>query len=167
MVTKQSLLEERNILRKELMSAQSRSMSARPGAWTPGQALEHILLTEQSVIVLLRRMERKAGQGGPRSAGEPWPVRDDFLKDFGTEVMEEPAFTGTDPTGALSPDQMSSLAEENADALEELIQRADARDLSSASFPHLLIGRMNFYEWLAFLVAHERLHVEYLRNDLV
>lgn len=166
MITNEQLQTERTTIRSELMDAQTRPIGTRPGAWSPGQVFEHILLTEQSVVALLRRMEQKAGQPVDRPAGGPWPVRDQFLEDFGAGVMEEPAFRGTDPDQAMDLSALQSLSETNGAALEELMLRADSSDLSSASFPHPLVGRMNFYEWLVFLVAHERLHVEHLRGDL-
>lgn len=166
MVTKQQLNAERARVRNELLAAQSQSIRGRDGAWTPAQVLEHILLTEQSVITVLTRLLQKARESGPRQAGGRWPLREGFLSDLGSEMMGVPAFQGTNPESSMTADEMQATAAANDREIQELMQRADTIDLSSASFPHPIVGRMSFYEWLMFLVTHERLHVEHLRRDV-
>ena len=51
-------------------------------------------------------------------------------------------------------------------AITELAEAAGRYRCESIVFPHPLVGRMNFYEWLAFALFHERAHIRRLENDL-
>ncbi len=165
--SKAALAIEHRKNRFELLEAQSKEIRDRSGAWTPAQVLEHILLTEKSIIALLSRLKVKAKSPEVRESGKPWPIRAELLTDFGPGAMEVPAFNGTEPAGSMSPDDLREFSKLNTAALQDLMDFADAHEVSDVSFPHPYVGRMNFYEWLVFSAVHERLHIDSLKADLL
>jgi hypothetical protein len=167
MKSKASLAIEHRENRFALLAMHSKQIGDRDGAWTPVQVLEHVLLTEQSIITLLKRLRKKARNIPPREPGAEWPVRQELTGDYGPGAMVVAPFSGTEPEGQLDDAQLKELGEANSSELQELMDFADTHEVSGISFPHPYVGRLNFYKWLIFSAVHERLHIEHLSKDLI
>jgi hypothetical protein len=132
-----------------------------PGVWSVAQVLEHILLTDQSVIPVFRRALKEprpfAGGSAPVEQAADRSVR-----------REAPAFVRPGDT----PKDRATLRAELIQARQALIDAArqvgglDRLGELGAVVAHPVFGDISLRHWLEFVSYHERRHIEQAREVL-
>ncbi|HUF48411.1 MAG TPA: DinB family protein [Vicinamibacterales bacterium] len=133
-----------------------------PDAWSPVEVLEHLAITERSVRTLVteRLPARRAVADDRRSA-----VRDDDV----VRVTESRARRFASPEGvrprgsAVAPaDLLAAIEADRAAVVRYANDTTD--DLRARTAPHPVAGVLDAYQWLLFLGAHTRRHVEQIAD---
>jgi hypothetical protein len=75
-----------------------------------------------------------------------------------------PAFVQPHP-GADGQAALSGLRQSRADLIE-VITQADGWAVGSLSFPHPILGSLNFYQWVLFVAQHEVRHTRLIQKAL-
>ena len=138
------------------------SSSTEPGSegrWSARMVYHHVLLAESGALSLLERLVEKAGTLPEVAIEGPMPVREELFSFDLVRAMSVPAARGTEPDPDVLDSELRELETSTEERYASLLELGKKRDLRSVSFPHPLAGRMNFYEWLAFGLVHEELHL--------
>ena len=70
------------------------------------------------------------------------------------------------PDGTSSISESLAKLEESRRTIGGLRSRLEAVDLSNTAFPHPAFGKLNLYQWLAFIGLHEGRHLEQIEKIL-
>jgi hypothetical protein len=140
--------------------AADRGASRAPGAWSPAELLEHLLLAETGAGKVVRKVLRESGGALP-----PYPSDDSGIgirRPVSFDGMEAPP--SARPAGAMSREELLSKASEVRAMTRETIGMLSAVDPRAGSFPHHRFGTLDLYEWLAIVILeHEKGHRAQLR----
>jgi DinB superfamily len=135
--------------------------------WSPGETLEHLRLTESSIVKILRKLLRETDLnqlGRERETSSTMGALDEFgLLQVGRRVLA-PVFVQPQP-GADGQVALSGLRQSRADLIEVMTQ-ADGWAVGSLSFPHPILGSLNFYQWVLFVAQHEVRHTRLIQKAL-
>ncbi|MBM4169168.1 MAG: DinB family protein [Ignavibacteria bacterium] len=128
-------------------------------AWSIADILEHLVLAERAMLLLIESLLRKARTISEQENPSPTfeVALDDVIERSRTAKFSTPErFRPTDQ--APIEDSLKELRELQAQ-LVGLRPRLEAADLTSASFRHWTFGPLNLGQWLAFVSHHERRHL--------
>jgi len=159
----------RRQVRAEMRSCLSAKLrpDARTNAWSPVQVFHHVLLADVSIIKLLNRLIEKYSDIPRRTSPQfIWPIRSEFAAFPFDKALLVEATKGTEPNPDIGENEIKELetiSEAGFSALDEPMRKLL---LDEVSFPHRLMGTLNFYEWLAFSTLHEELHLKQIVPDL-
>ncbi len=144
-------------------SEESRSYKPRDGGWSIDEILEHITLTSHYLLIIIRKGRDKAlkrtAQGEQIIAGES-----DL--DRLTPIGHPDAFPWIRPEH-MEPTRSSSLEEihtrlhrQSQECLEILTALSHGEgSLYSVRMSVQNLGKMDMYQWLYFLVLHQKRHI--------
>lgn len=157
--TLKALLDAR---RSELFSALrstrrgSRETLPFPGGWSVAMVLEHLVQTETAVTKLLASFAENAS---PRSPAE------NFDADAFSKRLEMPAFLDrtrrlrlSQPTGSVPASAAWEALKTSREALLEVLERSAGHRLEDMSRDHPAGGKLDGYQWVAFMGLHEARH---------
>jgi hypothetical protein len=152
--------ESRAGLKAAVESVPEPSRDTRPaeGRWSVAEILEHIGIIDTNIT----RLWRDKSASAPEAEGEI-AVSVDLSRvlDRSTRVQAREVVT---PTGKLDWKSAYAEAEQARQKLREALIEADGSDVSGIVLPHPLLGRMNLYQWILFLGAHEKRHSDQIRE---
>jgi hypothetical protein len=131
------------------------AVRATEGGWSALEVLEHLLLVEAGTVRLLTRLLRRAMESGLPAAENTAPHDGDRIE-LAPIRIEAPDFVV--PTGTRDPDQVLEELAGSRQALREVADLASPYDVSRLTGRHVVLGEINFYQWLSFIGAHERRH---------
>jgi hypothetical protein len=135
-------------------------------AWTVAELVEHVAKTEASIIPLVFRLLKNAEAEGAKSDGTINPPislveQNEIAR---TTKFQAPEMIRPEGTASVS-ESLAKLAE-SRETLGSLRARLEAVDLSNTAFPHPAFGKLNLYQWLAFIGLHEGRHFEQIEKIL-
>lgn len=139
-----------------------------PDVWSVAEIVEHLLISEDGVMKLIRMMLAKAeaADGDAKEMGrrfEPVSI-DHFTERSLKEKYEAPEFIR--PRGGVSlADSIAKMQQMRA-TLHGMRPRLEAADLTNARYPHPIFGPLNAYQWILFLGAHEERHLRQIETIL-
>lgn len=130
--------------------------SPKAGCWSAGELTAHLGDIERSVLGYADRVVRKAPRSVPFYKRLHLPLA---LVEWRFVKRRVPAVVA--PSTNLG-DKESMLAELRGvrERTQAFLQETLHRDLSVYGWQHPFLGRLNFYEWFAFLAAHQVRHVK-------
>jgi hypothetical protein len=136
---------------------------AGEGRWSIGEILDHLCLSERNISRTVSRIfQRAAGLGLVQDAG--WEAAS--LPSIDETRYNEPA--GAPESVMPSPDRplerLLAGLEESRERLVEVSARADGRVVGRVQMQHFQLGDLDFYQWLLVEGAHERKHLEQIRQ---
>lgn len=137
------------------------------GVWSPAETLEHLRLTESSIVRILRKLLREADLNQLGSESETSSVMgrlDAFRLVQVVRPVLAPPFVQPDPQ-ADGRAALVGLGRSRAD-LVEVITQADGWAVGSLGFPHPIIGPLDFYQWVLFVGQHEVRHTCLIQQAL-
>jgi DinB superfamily len=144
-------------------------LQRRPAAevWSPGETLEHLRLTESSIVKVLRKLLRETDLSrlGPESeTSSVMGALDAFRLVEVVQRVSAPPFVQPDPRA----DGQAALVGlgQSRTQLIEVIAQADGWAVGSLRFPHPLIGPLDFYQWVLFVGQHEVRHTCLIQRAL-
>ena len=131
-----------------------------PDKWSPAEILSHLLQVEEMIDSILQRMIERAERKNEIPSEPPpgdIPVAGEIDK-AKPGFLSVPAFRGTEPKPGMDRDGMLQSLAVAHEKTKKHLAFAGSHDLRNLLFPHPLLGRLNFYEWLVFLAVHEEVH---------
>jgi hypothetical protein len=161
----EQIFEEIESTRKKLvdhvsnLSDEEANFRPTPEKWSTANIVEHLAITENSLIRLVNKLLAKAEAENLPSTGKIDPPVSfvEIAEKAGRTRFEAPE--AVRPGGAASIAQSLSELQKSRTVLCELRPRLEAVDLSNVAFPHPAFGAMNLYSWLAFIGLHEARHL--------
>ena len=136
-------------------------------AWTIAELVEHVAKTEASIVPLVFRLLKNAEADGAPSDGTITPPISlvEHHEKARTSRFQAPEMIRPEGTAILA-ESLAKLSE-SRETIRNLRARLEAVDLSNTAFPHPAFGKLNLYQWLAFIGLHEGRHLEQIEKTLV
>jgi hypothetical protein len=160
--------ETRAKLNETISPLSESEASFRPAenSWTVAELVEHLAKTESSLVPLVFKLLKTAEADGKTSDGTinpPISLADEHERIKDTKLQAPEMIR---PEGAARiAESLAKLGETRA-AIRGLRARLEAVDLSNAAFPHPFLGKLNLYQWLAFIGLHEARHLAQIEKIL-
>ena len=163
-----SIDETRTKLAETVSNLSENELNFRPAAdaWTIAELVEHVAKTEASIVPLFFKLLKSAEAEAAPSDGTINPPISlvEHHEKARTTRFQAPEMIR--PAGAASlAESLAQLSESRA-TIRGLRSRLEAVDLSNTAFPHPAFGKLNLYQWLAFIGLHEGRHVEQMEKNL-
>lgn len=149
------------------LSEAESNFRANENVWTVAELVEHLAKTEASLVPLVFRLLKNAEAEGTASDGTINPPLSfvethDKVKDT---KMQAPEMIR--PEGSKPVSESLAKMNETRETIRNLRSRLEAVDSSNTAFPHPFLGKMNLYQWLAFIGLHEARHLGQIEKILV
>jgi hypothetical protein len=167
----EELLEYLNVQREVLRAAvesvpvEQREVPPEPGRWSVAGVVEHLARVETSIARLFssRLAEAKTLGLGPEVDSTP------ILAALGMDrvVKRGQRFTtslAAQPQAQLSAEEAWAALEAAGAAFREAFLAGDGLALGEIVHPHVALGPFNFYQWAAFVGAHEARHAAQIQE---
>ena len=125
-----------------------------PACWSAGHLVAHLCLVERGTLVLADRIMQKQPKPQPFYKRLHLPIA----------MVESRIVKRTSPAIVAPPDELGGkeimIAELRGVRERTLafLEETHGRDLSRYSWQHPFLGYPNFYEWFAFIAAHQIRH---------
>jgi hypothetical protein len=149
----------------DAVPADRREEPPAPGRWSAAGIIEHLAIVETRVGERLAPAIADArAKGAPReTAADPVLPSTGLARviDRSTRVHAPEA---AHPTGRPFAAAWAAL-EQAGQRVRELVREADGLALGELTAPHPLFGPLSFYQWFAFIGAHEARHAAQIRED--
>ena len=125
-----------------------------PGRWSAGELVAHLCDVERDVRGYADRVIRKTPLPVPFIRRLHFPLA--FVE---TRVIKRkvPAMVAQS-TELFDKETMLAQLRSVRERTLAFLQETQHRDLSAYSWRHPFLGRLNFYNWFAFIAAHEIRH---------
>lgn len=126
------------------------------GEWSAGEVVAHLELVEKGITTILSRLlEREKEEGRPRSANTNG-VGTTTLPPLPAERIR--ATPRSTPEQALSKGDALAAIATSRERLQVILEESLPYNLTERKFQHLILGDLNFYQWVLFIGVHERRH---------
>ncbi|HVF55299.1 MAG TPA: DinB family protein [Pyrinomonadaceae bacterium] len=151
----------------ENLNDEQASFRPAPGVWSTAEVVEHLSIIERQLVQLCGMMLTKTEAGGNARADDATanfaPVSiEQFVEQSRTQKYESPEVAR--PKGEVSlADSLARMREARV-ALHALRPRIERVDATAAKYPHPAFGPLDFYQWLAFIAAHEERHLRQIER---
>lgn len=151
-----------------LSNEQAAELRRAPEAWSIAEIVEHLSISERSVVGLINRLLVKTEEKGLMSDSKgvfDSPVS--LVEEAGRAKdakFEAPEMLVPNKGFPLSS-SLESINESHA-SLRELRQRIESVNATEARFPHPAFGNLNLYQWIAFIGLHEAHHLRQIKASL-
>lgn len=136
-----------------------------PGTWSIAEILEHLALTEARIARFVSRAIAEAREQGLGPETETTSIRpmidESRYLDRTRRVESDPKSL---PTGESGWKAAWAALEQSRDELIAAMADGDGLALAERSAAHPALGELNLYQWIGFVGAHERRHVEQVRE---
>jgi hypothetical protein len=135
--------------------------------WSPGETLEHLRLTESSIVRVLRKLIRDCDldqMGKETERSSILGTLDQFRLLEVVRRVPAPAFVQPAPR-ADGRAALLALGQSRRELLDVMGQ-ADGWAVGQLNFPHPILGPLNFYQWLLFVGQHEARHTRLIQKAL-
>lgn len=169
--------ETRTRLAETVSNLPEAELNFRPteNSWTIGELVEHVAKTEASLVPLVFRLLKNAEADADADADGGSAAKSDGTINPPLSLVEHHERVKSAKLQApemIRPEGTATVAEslaklsETRETLRGLRERLEAVDLSQTAFPHPFLGKMNLYEWLAFIGLHEARHLRQIEGIL-
>ena len=163
----QYLDTQREVLRAavESVPVEKREVSPKADCWSVAGVLEHLAYSETSLTRLFTVRLAEAKARGLAAETETAPL----LPSLGMErVLDRSQKVTASPSGqphaGLDAKAAWEALEAAGAAFREAFLAGDGLALSELLHPHAPLGPLNFYQWAAFVGAHEARHAAQIRE---
>ncbi len=152
---------QRAVLRAavESVPVERREVAPKAEGWSVAGVLEHLAQTETSLARLftVRLAEAKARGLGAETATTPVlpSLGMKRILDRSRKIVTSPSF---EPRTGLGAEAAWEALEAAGAAFREAFLAGDGLALGELLHPHPAFGPFNFYQWAAFVGAHEARH---------
>ncbi|HLM02302.1 MAG TPA: DinB family protein, partial [Pyrinomonadaceae bacterium] len=125
-------------------------------AWSVAELVEHVAKTEASIVPLVFRLLKNAESNGAAESdgtlNPPVSLVEHHEKARATRFQAPEMIR---PAGAATISESLAMLAESRETINSLRPRLESVDLSNTAFPHPAFGKLNLYQWLAFIGLHE------------
>jgi hypothetical protein len=136
-----------------------------PDRWSVAEILEHLVLIERGLGTLFGRWLAPGGVEGLAVEENSSPILPEI--DTGPALDRSRRIKTIDagePGGQLSVAESWLALDEARRTLKDAIALGDGLALGEIVRPHRTLGRMNMYEWIAFVGTHMARHAAQIRE---
>lgn len=131
-------------------------------AWCVSEVVEHLALIEERVSRMIAAAVKRANTAEGNHRASFAPVSLERFAEQTARKLEAPEMVRPDGLASLS-DSLARMRNSRA-TLAGLRPQVEACDFSAVTFPHLLFGPLNVYEWLVTIGLHEERHLKQIEN---
>jgi uncharacterized damage-inducible protein DinB len=136
-------------------------LNYRPGddQWSIADILNHLALADEANLKLTLRAAKKAGSGILPPDNSPDESKLHSLDAFSSAAKQKaqaPEFVV--PREHLPADESIAKLTSSRAQLVDTIPSIVGHDLTAISYPHPLLGPLDFYQWLLIAGLHEARH---------
>ncbi len=151
---------------QELNEAQVARRS-ESGQWSIADITEHLAIIDEQVLMLVSKLLARAeAEVKAISDAAIFPINpvslQQQLEQARTQKFQSPE--ASCPRGGISITDSLARIEVSRAKLNALRPRLERIDLSNTSFPHPFFGKLDLYQWLAFLPAHQERHLRQIER---
>lgn len=152
---RQQLAADRETLRAAVAGVPSdrRHQKPGPGRWSVAEVLEHLAIVEERTAAMLQPVVENAPP--LQGAATVTPFDRAAMRDRSTKVA---APDMVQPTGAVDGSALWTRLEQSREALLSVVERCEGRDLAAVERNHPRLGKIDGYQWLLSIGAHEERH---------
>ena len=163
-----SIDETRGKLIAAVSNLSDNELNFRPAenSWTVAELVEHVAKTEAGIVPLVFRLLKNAEADGAQSDGT---INPPISLAEQHEIARTTKFQAPEmirPEGTASVSESLAKLAESRETIGNLRSRLEAVDLSNTAFPHPAFGKLNLYQWLAFIGLHEGRHLAQIEKIL-
>ena len=130
-------------------------------AWSIGEILDHLHLSESGVAKIIKmNVSRAAKSDAAARAGNAgdWATSlDQYKIENATRKLK--AMEQIVPRAKLKKDEILDSLKRSRVELVEAAHAAADYDFAQMNFPHPLLGALNLYQWVRFIGKHELRHL--------
>ena len=136
-----------------------------PDRWSVAEIVEHLALVETQYTSIVREaLDKVRTLGLPANGSARQPLPDTLESLMANRAARRPAPEPFKPTG-LPFESAWAKASEVRGSLLGLLASADDVAFHEALYDHPRFGVLNAYQWVEFVAAHERRHIDQLREN--
>lgn len=151
----------------EVLPAALRSQRPAPDRWSVNEVIEHIARVEQLFVSsLVAAVERARTAGLPPEIDEPVMLSDELKVMVEDRTTPRTAPDHLRPTGSVDAPEGLRTIEAGHARLRDALESAGDLALSRVTHDHRIFGTLNIYQWIDFIVGHERRHLAQVREIL-
>jgi len=149
----------------ESVPAEHRMLRAAPERWSAAEVVHHVVIVERAVVRQLRTLVAQAQALPPETeASALFPIAMATRVELRTGRARSPEYAIPINTDCerIWDDYLATRR-----ALKEVIAAGDGLALGAVSAPHMRLGDLTAYEWIAFAGAHAARHADQIREMTV
>lgn len=152
---RQQLAADRETLRSAVASVPVDKHQQKPGPerWSVADVLEHLAIVEERTAAMMQPVVESAPPLPGAATVTPFDrtaMRDRSTKVAAPEMLH--------PTSAADTSALWTRLERSRELLLSLVERCEGRDLASVERNHPRLGKIDGYQWLLSIGAHEERH---------
>lgn len=143
----------------------ARDVAPAPGRWSAAGIVEHLAIIERRLAVMLGTRIAEARASGDFIEMDSRSVLSTI--DLGPvldRIRRVKAPESAHPTGLAFPSAWDALGAAG-DRIRQTLRDADGLALERLTAPHPIFGPLTFYQWFAFVGAHEARHAAQILED--
>lgn len=149
------LAADRETLRTAVASvpADRRQQKPAPDRWSVTDVLEHLAIVEERTAALMQPLVPNAPALAGAGTATPFDrteIRDRSVKVSAPEMLH--------PSGTTDAAAAWARLERSRAALLSIVELCEGRDLASIQRTHPRLGKIDGYQWLVSIGAHEERH---------
>jgi hypothetical protein len=149
----------------ESVPAERRGTRPAADRWSPAEVVHHVMMVEQRVTPLLRSLIEQARAIGPEH-DESSVLAILNAQRFVSRVTRFNTSAAFQPQAA-NAETIRNEFDEVRRALRDVILTGDGLALGDVSAPHVALGTLTGYGWIAFIGSHAARHAAQIREDCV
>ena len=152
---------ERTALREAVESVPPELRDKQPGAdrWSVAQVLQHLLIIEKRIGLVMTKWITDAKTGGIGTETETSSVMNSLPLQLITDRSQRRnASEELRPSGDIDAESAWIALEQSRETLRAAFLAGDGRALSQVIQPHPVLGPINLYQWMLFVGSHEMRH---------
>ena len=137
--------------------------------WSISEVLHHIYLSEMLINNLLDKLISKniLKEEINYLTSESFTAKNKSLQEITEEsILSLAAVKGTEPESDKSKKELLSLLESSRNRTAIHFEFGKYNNLANFVFKHRRIGDLNFYEWILFVLKHEKAHIGQIKKIL-
>lgn len=152
---RRQLAADRETLRAAVGTVPADKRRQKPASdrWSVAEVLEHLAIVEERTVTLMQPFVANAP--ALDGAATPTPLDRTALRDRAQKVSAPEMIH---PTGAEDAEAIWQRLQRSRDSLLALIDLCEGRDLATIERTHPALGRIDGYQWLTSIGAHEERH---------
>jgi hypothetical protein len=147
----------------EAVPAEKRAARPAPERWSAAEVIHHVTIVERgmtqrigALVKEARTLEAEEDDSSVLATIDTATARNRARKIVAGERAQPKE---TDPSRVWSDYEAARAS------LRQVLAGADGAALGAVSAPHPALGKLNGYEWIAFVGSHTARHAEQIRED--
>jgi uncharacterized damage-inducible protein DinB len=138
----------------DAISAANWQQPPSTGGWSAAELVAHLCQVERGILVYADRVIRRVPQPVPFYRRLHFPMA--FVK---VRLIRRRAPTAPNPAALAGKDSMLAELRAVRERTLAFLEETGQRDLRTYFWPHPFLGQLSFYDWFAFVAAHQVRHI--------